>query len=100
MKDADDTRSKVCVFIHFGGYARTTSWTDRKRQSRRERINAESFGDGKNTVSVNTSNKFAEYMKRMKQVVFISTGWIETLLQREGTNFMEPQQAQPYMTSP
>lgn len=45
-----------------------------------EKINTEFFWNGKNTVSVHTGNKFAGHMK--------------------GTNFMEPQQEQPYMAPP
>ena len=49
-----------------------------------EEINTEFFGNGKNTVPVDTSNKFAGHVEGTEQIVFVTAGRAETALATEG----------------
>lgn len=63
VKDTDYAGSKVFSFIHFGEHTQNNIADGLEKTVQEsavtEKINAEFFGDGKNTVPMNTGNEFA-----------------------------------------
>ena len=52
-----------------------------------KKINAKFLRDSENTMAMNTGNELTGHMKRMKLVVFVSTGRAKTAFAAKGNKF-------------